>query len=102
MPEVKVLELGRALFETLQVRDLIRAEFSHGPDCGLLCYLVEPLGIVNTSNDFIVIAPDYAPTVRSRPLQNRSRVGIVSNQVSTTDDLLILALGVRKDRLKSI
>jgi len=102
MPQVKVLELGGAAFEISQVPDLIRAEFAHGPDCSLPCYFVEPLRIVNTGDDLIVIAPNHAPTVRSRPLQNRRRVRIISDQVSTTDDLLILIPGVCQDSLKSI
>lgn len=93
---MKIIQLHGPGGQLSQIGKLIVTQLRDGPARGDLCDLVEPFQAVNAGYDFIVVAAYDAHTVLPRPIEHTPRIGIVTDQVSAADHLVVPAFGVRQ------
>jgi hypothetical protein len=81
----------RALRQFSQIRQVIGRELRHRPTSGSLCDGIEPVKIVNARDYLVVVSADSAAAIAATPFDGVPGIGIVSDNVATTHNRVVLA-----------
>src|SRR5690242_7477139 len=99
---MKMLELNRPFLQFAKVFDLVFVQLADRPNGGALCNFVEPLNVFNASDYLVMIPSNDGTAMLARPIQYAHRMGIVSDQIATANNLVELSICVPEYRFQSV